>query len=252
MILLLGGTSESLMVADRLTELGYPFVVSVISEYGAQLARQHAKQVVQVTFSPDSLAAFCREHQIKLILDVTHPFARVISEEAITCAQTLAISYLRFERPSLVESTPGIVSVNSMAEAIEYLRTINGPIYLSTGSKTAPAYAAALGVERLRVRVLPTPRVLENLSAAGYSAAQIDALQGPFSKNLNIELFKRAHAQVVVTKESGQRGGIQEKIAAAQALEIPCLIIRRPPMDYPEVVGDLAMLTTQLEVKYGR
>ena len=72
---------------------------------------------------------------------------------------------------------------------------------------------------------------MEKLTSAGFVAAQIDAIQGPFSTDLNVALFKHATAKVVVTKESGRRCGIQEKIAACQQLGIPC-VIRRPHLNY--------------------
>ncbi|QLL69176.1 precorrin-6A reductase [Lactobacillus sp. 3B(2020)] len=252
MILLLGGTSESLEVADYLSQVKLKFMVSVISDYGAELAQQHADQVIKTVFTPESLAEFCQTNQVSLILDATHPFARVISQEAMNCAAQLGIKYLRFERPSLFENVKNLVPVTSMNEAITYLKSIEGTIYLSTGSKTAPDYATALGVERLHVRVLPTTRVLEKLTKAGFIASQIDAIQGPFSKELNIEMFKHAQAQAVVTKESGRQGGIQEKITACQALDIPCVIIRRPAMDYPAVVKDVSELKQTLEVNHDR
>lgn len=247
MILLLGGTSESLEVADLLTARHLSFVDSVISDYGAELARQHAANVAEVTFTADNFAAFCRDRQVKLIIDATHPFARVISRLAIEQAAKLSIPYLRFERQNDYDSAAKMKMVDSLAEACEYLARFDSGIYLSTGSKTAPEYAQRLGVERLHVRVLPTARVLENLTAAGFIASQIDAIQGPFSVALNVDLFKHAQAKVVVTKESGRQGGVQEKITACGRLGLPCVIIRRPQIDYPQQVRNLDELTAYLE-----
>ena len=247
MILLLGGTSESLAVADVLTARQLPFVVSVISDYGEELAKKHAAAVVKTTFTEENFPAFCRQHQIELILDATHPFAWVISQLAIDQARALEIPYLRFERPSALKAETVLKMVDSTTAACDYLKTVPGKVYLSTGSKTAPEYAHSLGVERLHVRVLPTTRVMTNLTAAGFIASQIDASQGPFSVALNVELFKHAGTDIVVTKESGRRGGLQEKIAACEQLAIPCVIIRRPQLDYPQVVSSLEELKAYLE-----
>lgn len=252
MILLLGGTTESLEVADILNENNISFVISVISAYGAALAAQHSKNVAQVTFTTENFASFCHEQQVDLILDATHPFARVISQLAIDEAQKLRIPYLRFERPNSYHQAADLKIVTSLAKACDYLREISGTVYLSTGSKTAPQYAEQLGVQKLHVRVLPTIRVMENLTKAGFIASQIDAIQGPFSTALNVELFKRAQAKAVVTKESGRQGGIQEKIAACAQLGIPCVIIRRPQIKYPRVVTTLTELMNYLEENYGR
>lgn len=247
MILLLGGTTESLEVADMLTRRKVPFVLSVISDYGAELAHEHAKNVVKTIFNEENLPDFCRDNQIDFILDATHPFARVISQLAINKAQELKITYLRYERQNIYDKNAILKIVDSLDEACEYLKTKKGNVYLSTGSKTAPEYAKKLGVNRLHVRVLPTIKVLNNLTNAGFIASQIDAIQGPFTTVLNYELFKRASAAVVVTKESGRQGGIQEKIAACEQLQIPCVVIRRPQIDYPAVVANLDKLKSYLE-----
>ena len=247
MILLLGGTTESLAVADLLSAQQRPFVVSVISDYGAELAGHHAKNVVKTTFTEESIRQFCRDQQISLILDATHPFARVISQLAMATAVDLDLPYLRFERQNTYSKDAPLKMVDSLTAACDYLKELTGKIYLSTGSKTAPEYAQRLGVSRLHVRVLPTTRVMANLTDAGFIASQIDAIQGPFSVALNVDLFKHANAAVVVTKESGRQGGIQEKIAACAQLGIPCVVIRPPQMAYPQVVASLDELSAYLE-----
>lgn len=247
MILLLGGTSESLAVADLLTARHLSFIDSVVSDYGTDLAKQHAVNVAEITLTAANFADFCRDHQVKLVIDATHPFARVISELAIDQCQRLGLPYLRFERASTYDQGADLKMVASLEAACQYLKRFDSGIYLSTGSKTAAEYAQNLGVQRLHIRVLPTPRVLQKLTAAGFIASQIDAIQGPFSTALNVELFKRAKTKVVVTKESGRQGGVQEKIAACKELKLPCVIIRRPHINYPQQVASLDELTAFLE-----
>lgn len=247
MILLLGGTSESLDVADTLRKNGLPFIVSVVSDYGAKLAKQHADQVVKIIFTRQNFGSFCNKHQIKLILDATHPFAKDISLLAISSTAKLNIPYLRFERQDTYGKSPILKPVASRQEACQYLAKTSGTVYLSTGSKTAPDYAKRLGIKRLHVRVLPTERVMKNLAAAGFLPAQIDAIQGPFSTSLNVDLFKHAQAKTVVTKDSGQRGGVEEKITACQKLNIPCLMIQRPQISYPQMVVNIQELENYLQ-----
>lgn len=239
MILLLGGTSESLEVADYLTASNQEFILSVTTEYGEQLAKQHAKLVSNQVLVPDTFAAFFTHHQINLIIDATHPFARVISTTIIEAAKQAAIPYIRFERKDTLVDSPNLKLVKSEAEACAYLKNTEGRVYLSTGSKTAPYYAEQLGIDRVWVRVLPTATVLTMLEASGYTADNIDAVKGPFTVDLNVELFKRAQAQYMITKQSGRRGGFQEKLAACQQLGIQCVVITRPAIDYPNKVTSL-------------
>ena len=69
----------------------------------------------------------------------------------------------------------------------------------------------------------------------GLTPKQIVAMQGPFSTELNVELFKHAGAEVLVTKNSGKIGGADTKLAAAKILNLPVVMIDRPKIFYPNV-----------------
>lgn len=45
MIFVLGGTSDSLAISDWLTEKKQAFILSVATDYGETLAKQHAENV---------------------------------------------------------------------------------------------------------------------------------------------------------------------------------------------------------------
>ena len=62
-------------------------------------------------------------------------------------------------------------------------------------------------------------------------------MQGPFSTELNIELFKHYNAEVIVSKDSGQIGGVDTKITAAEKLNLPVVLIDRPKINYDKVVS---------------
>ncbi|WP_203650549.1 precorrin-6A reductase [Secundilactobacillus yichangensis] len=247
MILLLGGTSESLDVADYLTKVNAPFILSVTTDYGAELARPHAANISEQILTPATFHTFFSDHDITLIIDATHPFAKVISSTVMAAAQTDQIRYIRLERENGLAEGPNLKLFDDLDGVVDYLRTTTGTVYLSTGSKTAGEYAQKLGVERLHVRVLPTVKAISLLDDAGFEADQIDAVRGPFNEQLNIDLFDRCHAVAVVTKESGRRGGVQEKMAACEKLGIPCLVIRRPTLNYPEQAASLSELKALLE-----
>lgn len=246
MILLLGGTSESLEIADLLDRQSWPYILTVVSDYGQTLAEKLGRQVQELAFSPASFIQFCHDQQIQLVIDATHPFAKNISQLAIEQAQHLQLPYIRFERINSYQSDEHFLFYDDAAAACEYLRTTTGQIYLSTGSNTAAQYAKTLGVQRLHIRILPTIVALSKVQQAGFHANQIDALQGPFSEKLNIGLFQRAQSKFVLTKESGTRGGMQEKMAACSALKIICIIIKRPQINYPRQVSTLSDLKKEV------
>ena len=65
-------------------------------------------------------------------------------------------------------------------------------------------------------------------------------MQGPFSLELNRELYKKYMAEVIVTKDSGRVGGTDTKAAAAMELGLPLVLIERPVLRYDHLARSFA------------
>ena len=78
------------------------------------------------------------------------------------------------------------------------------------------------------MRVLADSRILKELEDKNIDNARVFAMKGVASRELNIALAKEIRAAAIVTKDSGKTGGLDEKYAAAKALNIPLIVIRRP------------------------
>jgi precorrin-6A/cobalt-precorrin-6A reductase len=63
----------------------------------------------------------------------------------------------------------------------------------------------------------------------------IVAIQGPFSHELNVAMFRQTGADVIVTKNSGVIGGSDSKFTAAMELGLPIIMIDRPVIAYSAV-----------------
>lgn len=72
----------------------------------------------------------------------------------------------------------------------------------------------------------------------GIGPDSIIAMQGPFSIELNRAMLEECKADVLVTKENGSVGGVEEKVSAALSPGIPVVVIERPKLNYPSVVDD--------------
>ena len=59
--------------------------------------------------------------------------------------------------------------------------------------------------------------------------SHIIAMQGPFSTQLNDALYAQLQIAVMVTKDSGEAGGVSEKVLPAPHRGIHVIVIRRPP-----------------------
>lgn len=246
MILVLGGTSDSLNIAETLEQKGYDVCFSVATDYGEQLAKEKVSKVTKGRMNQEQMSDYFLDHNVDLVLDATHPFADIVSKTAILAAKDSQINYVRYERPR-VDMTHAI-KVNSNEEACAWVNEhISGVIYLTTGSKTLSFFKNHLGLERLVARILPTAEVLLETERLGFKAHQIEGLKGPFSVAMNKALIENNKAQVMITKESGTAGGILEKIDACHQLNIPCVVITREEIDYPKCFNETSELFKYVE-----
>ena len=239
MILVLGGTSDSLEICDRINKYeDLPYTLSVTTSYGEDLARKHAKNVITGKLTKEDMVRFIEKNNINKIIDATHPYAIEVSKNAIQCAKELNIDYLRYERKSLIEdiSYENKYIVSSIEEACKIAREKGRNIFIGTGSKNLPKIVED---RNLIVRVLPTSDVILSCESVGLNADNIIAMKGPFSQSINEEFYKHYNVDIVVTKESGIAGGFLEKVNACETLQIPVVIITREKINYPLVVNEI-------------
>lgn len=242
MILVLGGTSDSLEICDRINNYeNLPYILSVTTSYGEDLARKHAKNVITGKLAKQDMIDFIEQNNINKIIDATHPYAIEVSKNAIQCANELGIEYIRYERKSLIDSInyENKYIVNSIEDACKIAREKGHNIFIGTGSKNLPQIVDLIPDRNLIVRVLPTSDVISSCENLGLNADNIIAMKGPFSQSINEEFYKHYDVDIVVTKESGTAGGFLEKVNACETLKIPVVIIAREKINYPVVVNDI-------------
>ena len=85
--------------------------------------------------------------------------------------------------------------------------------------------------ERLFVRVLPTHQALDLCAAAGMVQSHVIAMQGPFSRDFNAALYDQLRIRTMVSKDSGQPGGVADKVLPALERGIDVVMIERPKED---------------------
>ena len=242
MILVLGGTSDSLEICDRINKYkNLPYILSVTTSYGEDLARKYAKNVITGKLAKEDMINFIEQNNINKIIDATHPYAIEVSKNAIQCATELKIDYIRYERKSLIDSInyENKYIVNSIEDACKIAREKGRNIFIGTGSKNLPQIVDFIPDRNLIVRVLPTSDVILSCENLGVNADNIIAMKGPFNQSINEEFYKHYDIDIVITKESGTAGGFLEKVNACEALKIPVVIIAREKINYPIVVNDI-------------
>lgn len=142
-----------------------------------------------------------------------------------------------------IPDAAGIYWVDTIYQAVELLGLNQEPVLLTTGSKELPLFAGEPSLrERIYARVLPDSRVIASCEQLGIAGKQLIAMQGPFSAEMNRALIHQTKAGWLVTKESGGRGGFEEKLAVIRECGIRGIVIRRPRREEgisPEAVKQL-------------
>lgn len=260
MILLLAGTSDARELAVYLSQAGLMVLATVVTDSAASSLREAGIEAVTGRLDPAGFAAIAEERGASAIVDASHPFAEEASRNAMEAARLSSVPYIRFERKhSVLEAqsdngTAPVVFVGDYAEAAEYAAAKRGVVMLTTGSKTLPVFTERLlGLEgvTLIARMLPRSDNMELCERLGVSQRHIVAMQGPFSKELNMTLFAHYGVTLMITKESGAVGSVDEKLEAAREMGIETVIIGRPEVAYGHVYNDYADILNALRILTG-
>lgn len=229
-ILIFSGTTEGRKLVEYLKDEEVTIYVSSATEYGSTLIEKSRNVIVLAErLDKKQIEELIKEKKIDFVIDATHPYAREVSVNVKNACADAGIEYLRLTRES--EKGRGIY-VKSTEEAAEYLKKTKGNIFVTTGSKELSKFTEIENYkERITARVLSLPEVVEECSTLGFKGKNLICMQGPFSEEINYEMFKNSKAEYLVTKESGKNGGFKEKINAAERLGMQTIIIGRPQED---------------------
>ncbi|MBR6712274.1 MAG: precorrin-6A reductase [Selenomonadaceae bacterium] len=233
-IFLIAGTADGRKLAEYLADKNFDVTASVVSDYGRKLLETCANVAINdKPLDRDELEKILRAEGFSCLVDASHPYAKNISANAIAATQSAQVVYVRYERAEVAFDYEKIFHVDSYETAAVKASELGKNIYLTTGSRSLKSFVDRLKDCNLTVRILPTAEVLTQCEELGLTPKQIVAMQGSFSTALNVELFRHAGAQVIVTKNSGQIGGADTKLEAAKFLGLPVVMIDRPKISYP-------------------
>lgn len=229
-ILIFGGTSEGRIISETLSKNEICVHVSVATEYGKQLLKKSPfLHIFEGRLDVLAMQELCHCNHYDLLIDATHPFATEVSENIKKCAVEENLPLIRFERNTEKDRNVNLIYVDDEIQCRDLLVKTTGKILLTTGSKNLATFCKnQLLRERLVVRVLPGMESLELCYKNNLEGKQIIAMQGPFSKNMNIAQIEEYGISVLVTKESGKTGGADLKIQAALEKGIQCIVIKNP------------------------
>lgn len=178
----------------------------------------------------EGLASYLRAERIDVLIDATHPYAAAISANAADAARMARVRLIALRRAPWRKVQGDVwTEVDTMEHAAEALGKAPRRVFLALGRKELrPFEAAPQHVYLVRsVDPVDPPLVVPH---AIYVTAR-----GPFSEEEDRALLERHRIDVIVAKNSGG-DATYGKIAAARALYLPVIMLKRPALPQAESV----------------
>lgn len=245
-ICVFAGTTEGRKLIEFLT--GRPqlaVTACVATEYGRALLPTAPGLIISdQRLNRDGMKTMMAAVRFDLVIDATHPYAVQATENIEAACRATGTEFLRLCRDA--DPVPeGAVVLPDAAGAAEFLETTQGDILLTTGSKELAFFAKIKNFkERVYARVLPMEESLRLCREAGLPSSHILAMQGPFSREMNLAMLRFTRAKYMVTKAGGSAGGFGEKLAAAKEAGVVPVVIGLPPQQkgfsLPQLAGLLS------------
>lgn len=251
-ILVFAGTTEGRKVAEKISLAGVKGLVCVATDYGTQvMPEMDGIEVRSGRMTESQMEELMASEEFYCVVDATHPYATVVSENIKAACQASMLEYIRLKRDTSVNSDfskPGVHYFDDNETCAKALEGTRGNILLTTGSKDLSVYMQRGSLkERLIARVLPGSESIEACEEQGLSGRDIIAMQGPFSKDMNLAQIRDYKINVLVTKMSGAAGGFFEKALAADEAKINLFVIGDPDssdgFSYEDVCARLSTIT---------
>jgi precorrin-6A/cobalt-precorrin-6A reductase len=223
-VLILGGTTEGRLLGERLARRGGLDVTLSLAGRTASPV-PHAVPIRVGGFGgAGGLADYLVEERIGALIDATHPYASVISANAVAAARQTGVPFIALRRPPWAAvAGDRWIEVSDTAAAV--IAIGNGPrgVFVALGRNELAPFAAAPPQHHYLIRSvdpvdppLPLPQVT-------YITAR-----GPFSEADDRALLTAHAIDVVISKNSGGTAAYG-KIAAARALGLSVIMLRRSP-----------------------
>ena len=212
MILVFGGTTEGRKAAEVLEEGGTTYYYS--TKTGEQNITLHHGQRIDGALDGEAMCKFCREHDIRLIVDAAHPFASVLHETIVSVASSLQIPVIRYER-IYPPRDPELTWIDDYSQVPNDIQSL-----LATTGVQSINKLKWLETEGVKViyRILNRESSLETAHQQGAKDEQLCFYEDDTMPT----------ADAILLKESGESGGFGEKIAEAKARGMRIIVLKRP------------------------
>ena len=231
------GTGEGRDILSHVNKYTDEIVVSTATEYGYEIYKEFkAKHFNYKPLNEDEFKDLIIKFGINVFVDASHPYASEVSKTLIKVCNDLNVEYIRYERKSYFNNlidNKNVIFIDKYEYLGEVFKNIDGNILNTTGSNNA-LKIEGLKSESNRIihRILPSPKVISRLLDNGISMENIIAIKGPFGFEINNGIIKEYKIKALITKDSGEEGGMKEKVDSALLNKVKIIVLKRPEINY--------------------
>lgn len=248
------GTGEGREILSLINQYTDDIVVSTATEYGYEIYKDFkAKHFNYKPLNEDEFKGLVKEFNIKVFVDGSHPYASEVSKTLIKVCSEMKIDYIRYERKSYfddLKDNDNIIFIKEYKDLENVLENIEGNVLNTTGSNNALNIESLNIKNRIIHRILPSPKIITKLLENGISIGDIIAIKGPFGIDINNGIIKEYKIKALITKDSGEEGGMKEKVASALENNVKIIVLKRPKVNYGKEFNDINKMLNFISFKY--
>lgn len=231
MILIFGGTTEGRLAIDVCEAAGKTFYYS--TKGSSQDVALHYGVRLTGAMTTNDIKLFCDENNIRCIINAAHPFAEGLH-------QTIAdsdITVIRLQR-RFPEHRSDVIYLKDWDEATERIQAEK--LLALSGVNTISKLKAYWQQHTTLFRILNRDESRHIAQHNGFPAEQLLYYpQSIPSIEDEMQLMQDCGCDAILTKESGETGGFDNKVQAALNLGIKIYVVEHPqlPSDWIYVTG---------------
>jgi precorrin-6A/cobalt-precorrin-6A reductase len=243
-LLILGGTADAQQLAAVTQQISGLTVISSLAGRTQQPVLPPGQVHIGGFGGEQGLIDYLRSHEIDLVIDATHPFARQISTNAARAVAVLGLPFLVLERSAWSATADDHwLEVADHQTAAELLPQLGQRIFLTIGRQELGFYAHLRDLWFL-MRSIDPPDLPQ------MPPGEMLLAKGPFDLAAEKELLLKYQIQAIVSKNSGGEA-TYAKILAARELGLPMVMIQRSKTPAGERVDNLAQAIEWLQSQLG-
>ncbi len=211
-ILLIGGTKDASNITQHIKKnYDSHILTTTTTEYGSKLAIESGSDdTIAKPLLKEEFIELIENNNFNLLIDATHPYAAHITQTSVDLSDLFNIAYIRFERPP------------SNLEKIDTSRVHEVNSLDEAGKLIAKDF---------------TKGNILHLAGANTSLEE------------NIKIIDKTDASVIITKESGDIGGVINKINAANMRYVDVIMLKRPKikdLNKKDIISNLEQLDEKI------